>query len=134
MSKSRKGLVDLICQRTLHITDKSKLVSEIAAYLLEENLTSDLDSIMRDVMKYRLEQGIVEVDVISAHKLSGQDLTDIKELLVAEYPDAKSYSIDERIDPYVVGGVKLEFPGAQLDLSIFSKLNLFKRQVASGKE
>ena len=134
MKTSRHSLVDVISERTLHITDSKKLASEIAAYLLEENLTSDLDSIMRDVMKYRLEHGIVEVDVISAHKLSDQDITDIKDLLVSEFPEATSYSIDERIDPYVIGGVKLEFPGSQLDLSVFSKLNLFKRHMTSGKE
>lgn len=133
MIKSRKDLAEYIGKRTLDINDREKLVNEIAAYLLEENLTSDIDSLMRDVMQYRLNKGIVEVVVKSAHELSQNDVDDIYELLKSEYPSAKSYTVDQLIDPNVIGGVKLEFPGAQLDLSIFSRLNLFKRQVEAGK-
>lgn len=133
MIKSRQDLSEYIGERTLNITDREKLVNEIAAYLLEENLTADLDSIMRDVMQYRLKHGIVEVVVISAHTLSQTDLDDIYNVLKSEYPSAKSYTVDQQIDSNVVGGVKLEFPGSQLDLTIFSRLNLFKRQVEAGK-
>ena len=133
MIKSRQDLSEIIGERTLHLTDREKLVNEIAAYLLEENLTADLDSLMRDVMQYRLEKGIVEVIVISAHQLSQDDIDDIYEVLKEEYPTAKTYTVDQQIDSRVVGGVKLEFPGSQLDLTIFSRLNLFKRHVEAGK-
>lgn len=133
MIKSRKDLSEYIGKSTLNITDREKLVNEVAAYLLEENLTSDLDSLMRDVMQYRLEHGIVEVIVVSAHQLSQTDLDDVHDLLKAEYPTAKTYTVDQLIDENVVGGVKLEFPGSQLDLTIFNRLNLFKRQVEAGK-
>lgn len=133
MIKSRKDLAEYIATRTLDISDRETLVNEVAAYLLEENLTSDLDSLMRDVMLYRLEKGIVEVVVKSAHELSTQDVNDIYDVLKVEYPTAKSYTVDQIIDSNIIGGVKLEFPGAQLDLSIFSRLNLFKRHVEAGK-
>jgi F0F1-type ATP synthase delta subunit len=133
MIKSRKDLAEYIGQKTLDINDRDKLVNEIAAYLLEEKLTTDLDSLMRDVMLYRLENGIVEVIVKSAYELSGDDIDDIYKLLKIEYPNANSYTVDQVIDSSVIGGVKIEFPGAQLDLSIFNRLNLFKRQVEAGK-
>ena len=133
MKKSRNELSELIGKKTMHITDYDALVNEIAAYLLMENITSDLDSIMRDVMHYRFDQGIVEATVYSAHELSQADLDDIDQVLRTEYPSANSYIIDQKIDTSVVGGVKIEFPGAELDLSIFSRLNLFKRQVEAGK-
>jgi F0F1-type ATP synthase delta subunit len=133
MKKSRNELSELIGKKTMHITDYDALVNEIAAYLLMENITSDLDSIMRDVMQYRFAMGIVEATVYSAHELSQTDLDDIDQVLRTEYPQATSYIVDQKIDTSVVGGVKIEFPGAELDLSIFSRLNLFKRQVEAGK-
>lgn len=133
MIKSRKDLAEHIGKKTLSIDDREKLINEIAAYLLVENMTAELDSIIRDVMQYRLDNGIVEVIVKSAHELSKDDVDDIYDLLKIEYPSAKSYTVDQFIDPSLVGGVRLEFPGAQLDLSIFSRLNLFKRQVEAGK-
>jgi len=133
MKKSRNELSELIGKRTMHVSEYGALVNEIAAYLLMENITSDLDSIMRDVMQYRFEHGIVEATVLSAHELSKVDLDDIDQVLRAEYPSATTYIVDQKIDTSLVGGVKIEFPGAQLDLSIFSRLNLFKRQVEAGK-
>jgi len=133
MKKSRNELSELIGKRTMHVSEYDALVNEIAAYLLMENITSDLDSIMRDVMQYRFENGIVEATVLSAHELSKADLDDIDQVLRAEYPSANTYIVDQKIDTSLVGGVKIEFPGAQLDLSIFSRLNLFKRQVEAGK-
>ena len=133
MKKSRNELSELIGKRTMHVSEYDALVNEIAAYLLMENITSDLDSIMRDVMQYRFEHGIVEATVLSAHELSKVDLDDIDQVLRAEYPSATTYIVDQKIDTSLVGGVKIEFPGAQLDLSIFSRLNLFKRQVEAGK-
>lgn len=133
MKKSRKELSELIGKRTMHVSEYDALVNEIASYLLMENITSDLDSIMRDVMQYRFENGIVEATVYSAHELSKADLDDIDQVLRAEYPSANTYIVDQKIDTSLVGGVKIEFPGAQLDLSIFSRLNLFKRQVEAGK-
>ena len=134
MTYTRHNLSTVIGKKTLNITDRKALVNEIAAYLLEENLTADLDSIMRDVMQYRLENGIVEAVVVSAHELSAVDMKDIEELLKAEYPTAKSYVIDQRYDPDVIGGVKIDLPGAQLDLTVFEKLSVFKRHAVAGKE
>jgi F0F1-type ATP synthase delta subunit len=133
MIKSRKDLAEYVGQKTLDTNDRDQLVNEIAAYLLEEKLTTDLDSLMRDVMLYRLENGIVEVIVKSAYELSSEDIEDIYDLLKIEFPKADSYTVDQVIDSSVIGGIKIEFPGAQLDLSIFNRLNLFKRQVEAGK-
>lgn len=134
MTTTRHDLVEVIAKKTLGIKDYNTLVREVAAFLLEENLVNDLDSIMRDVIQFRLASGIIEAVVVSAHPLSDADLKDVKDLLRQEYPDAKSYIVDQRLDPSVIGGVKINLPGAQLDLSIFEKLSLFKRQTAIGKE
>jgi len=127
MIHERHHLAEIIGEKTLHITDNKELAQEIAAYLLTENRVSELDSLMRDVMNYRAEKGIVEANIISAHVLSEQDLQDIRDILHEEYPTAKSFTLDQRLDPLVVGGVKIELPGEQLDLTVRDRLNTFRQ-------
>lgn len=127
MTHERHHLAEIIGDKTMHITDSKQLAQEIAAYLLLENKVDQLDSLMRDVMNYRAERGIVEANLVSAHTLSDADIDDVKAILREEYPDASSFTLDQRIDPAVVGGVKIELPGEQLDLTIRDQLNTFRR-------
>lgn|SRR5690606_31599972 len=126
---TRSELAEIIGEKTLHISDTKKLVRSVAAYLAEMDKPVDLDSLMRDVMQYRLEQGIVEAVVVSAHPLTPQVITDVKSLIKEHLPGTKSIKIDTRIDESLVGGVRIELPHEALDLSVRSKLNLFKRLV-----
>jgi F0F1-type ATP synthase delta subunit len=78
---SRHHLAQVIGQRSLKSTNFNKLAKEIAAYLLETGKLSELDSLMRDIMNYRAEHGVIEVMATSANELSRQDIADIKSLL-----------------------------------------------------
>ncbi len=134
MNELRHDIARIVAEKTMHITDSKKLVREIAEFLVEEGITADLDAIIREVMSYRAEAGYIEVMAISAHELSDADLKDITDLLKQEYPKAHSFVVNKRIDPAVVGGVKLEMPGELLDLTISNRLNVFKHLAAAGKE
>jgi len=127
---TRKELAEVIGEQTLAMTDKNALVEGIAAYLATEHKQVDLASLTRDIMQYRLERGIVEAVAVSAHDLTPAVIADIKLLLSEHFPDSKKIYVDSRIDPKLVGGVRIELPREILDLSIKSKLNLFKRLVA----
>ena len=133
MSSTRHHLAQVIGQRSLKTDNFNKLAKEIAAYLLDTGRTSELDSLMRDIMSYRAEHGVIEVDAISAHQLSQQDIKDIKVLLKAEYPQAKTFTVDQRQEPEVMGGVKLDMPGEQLDLTVRAQVNKFKRLTTAGE-
>lgn len=56
-----------------------KFTREVASYLLSENRTGELDSLARDWIAYRAEQGIVEVTAVSARKLSDKALREVKQ-------------------------------------------------------
>ncbi len=127
---TRKELAEVLGEKTLHITGKAELVNSIAAYLAAEHRTVDLNSLTRDIMQYRLSKGIVEAVAVSAHEVNDTVLRDIEDLLKEHFPDAKKIIIDSRIDESVVGGIRIELPQENLDLSIRSRLNLFKRLVA----
>lgn len=124
---SRKDLARIIGEKTRHMQSKQELVEAIAAYLTVEKSKIDIDSLVRDVMQYRQDQGYVEAVAVSAHPLDDEVINDIKDLLRERFPDAKSIVVSQRIDKFVVGGVRIELPQEDLDLSIRSKLNLFKR-------
>ncbi|HUC88180.1 MAG TPA: F0F1 ATP synthase subunit delta [Candidatus Binatia bacterium] len=107
-------------------SNQVKLSREIAAYLLASNRTGELESLLRDMTLYRAEDGIVEVTAVSAFDLPANIKQDVHAQVKQLYPKAKEIIINERRDPTLVGGLKLELPDAQLDLSIRAKLNRFR--------
>lgn len=127
---SRPELAEVIGERTLHVTDVNILKQAIAGYLLEENRTDDIESLMRDVLKYRAKHGHIEATVVSAYPLSPALRASVEDALKSEFPGAKSYVLNKRIDESVVGGLRLEMAGEELDLTVRAKLNTLKRLTA----
>lgn len=107
-----------------------KFTDEVASYLLDNNLTSELDSLTRDLISYRAKNGIVELTAVSAHPLSAMAIKEVKAKVKQLYPKAKRIILNQRIDQDQIGGVRLELPGQQLDLSVRGKLNQFKQLTA----
>lgn len=127
---ARKELAKVLAERTLHTKDYSLLAKEIAGYLLTQNRTADLESLLRDIMQYRADKGIIEAVALSAHELTEEIIHDVRRVLKDEYPDAKQIIVRELHDPNVVGGVRIKMANEQLDMTVKSKLNAFKRYSA----
>lgn len=134
MKASRTRLAKLIAERTLKQGVSKRFDKEIAAYLLSEGRVNELDSLLRDVQADWAEAGHVEVVARSAYPLTAAVKADIRREVKKVHPGAQQVVINEVIDPDMVGGVRLNLPNRQLDLSIRSKLNRFKQSVTSGKE
>lgn len=129
MKTSRSQITPAIADMTLKSGNAKKLSRDIAAYLLDENRTGELDSLMRDLVSYRADKGIVEVNVVSARELSAANKRDIEKLVHAEFKHAKQVIVNERVDASLIGGARLELVDRQLDLTVRSKLNKFKEGV-----
>jgi len=127
MKQPRSKISNYISETSLKDGISKKLGKEIAAYLLYENRTSDLDSILRDVRQNWADNGQVEVIAVSAFKLSEKVINDIKKQISKLYPNAKKIIVTEQHDPSVIAGVRLELANQQLDLTVLSKLNKFKQ-------
>lgn len=130
MKQSRHHLVAVIGEKTLGTSDTHLLAREIAAYLLDQKCTGDLDSLMRDIITYRAEHGVVEAVAVSAFPLSDTVLVEVRALLEYEYPQANQVIVSEKRDNSVIGGVRIDLPSEQLDLTVRSKLSIFKRLTA----
>lgn len=128
---SRTDLAEVIGERTLHLSDANKLKKAIAGYLLEQNRVADIDSLMRDVMKYRAQHGHVEAMVVSAFPLTPAVLASVQSEVKSQYPGAKSYVLNEKVDEDVVGGIRIEVAGEELDMTVRAKLNTLKRLTAA---
>jgi F-type H+-transporting ATPase subunit delta len=134
MSKlPRHQLAAVLAERSLAQLDVKTFSDELAAYLLSEHRTGELDSLMRDIMQYRADHGVVEVVAVSAHTLTDSVRKDIESQVRELYPAAKKVIISEEIDPVIIGGVRIELANQQLDLSIRAKLNRFKQLTAVGE-
>lgn len=112
---------------------EDKLSQEVAAYILSEKRAAGLESLLRDISQYRIDhEGVVEVEAMCAHPLTPEVKADIEAAIKQAYPGAKQIIISERIDESLIGGVRLELPNEQLDLSIRAKLNQFKQLTIKG--
>ena len=132
MRPSRTKIAEVIAGR-LNKGDKPERISkEVAAYLLESGRSSELESIMRDVMAIRAEDGHVESSLTTAHDLTINNQKDIKSLIKTIRPKARSIQLDQTTDPKLIGGFKLQVISQSLDLSIRAKLNKLKQLSAQG--
>ncbi len=137
MKTPRHQVAAALAKRSLGSVKESDFANEIAAYLLAERRTGELDSLLRDVMQYRADKGVVEVAALTAHPITATVRSDIEKQIRVLYPAAKTVIVTERRDASVVGGVRLELANQQLDLSVRAKLNRFKQltdHAVQGKE
>jgi F0F1-type ATP synthase delta subunit len=134
MKQPRLKISHYIADTTIKSGINKHLAKEVAAYLLNENRTSELESILRDVRQDWANDGTVEVIAVSAFDLSEKVRSDIKSEIKKLYPRAKSIIVTHQYDPTVIAGVRLELANQQLDLTVQSKLNKFKQLAVSGKD
>lgn len=131
---SRQRLATYIADQATTPAAAKRVAKEVAALLLHDNTTAQLDSLLRDVRKVRAERGSIDVTAVSAHPLSDQVVRDLQIIIKGEFPTAKHINISTRIEPDVVGGVRLEMPDEQMDLTIRSKLAKFRHLTDAIKE
>lgn len=122
MKYNRLELAQIIYSQTLNSTSTKQLAQEIAAFLLSNNLTDQLDSIIRDVKLIRQQNGILDVKVISRFPLNQLMLSNINNLLKQYYNNVKEILIEPIIDINLIGGVRLEMADSSLDLSMSNQL------------
>jgi F0F1-type ATP synthase delta subunit len=124
MKLSRVKLAEVLTGR-LGGSGSKRLPDEIAAYLLAEGRTRELDSLLRDMQQIETERGRVEAVAVSAYPLSDKSLGEAKATLKKAFPSANQIVVSQRIDPDIIGGVRLELANQQLDVSVRSRLNKF---------
>lgn len=131
MRLSRTKLAAVVNQLLIATKNDKNVPAEIAAYLLTSNRVRELDSLLRDIRQIRADNGSVEVDVVTAKPLTTISRASIVQTVTATFPATTKVSLNERIDPSVVAGVRLELANVLFDATAKAKLNRFHQTIRS---
>lgn len=101
------------------------ITANIAGYLLAERRVDEAELIVRETEAALADRGVVVADLTSAHGLSDESRTAIEKFLTVSM-NAKKVAYREATDPSVIGGVRIEAAGQQLDATLRSRLNQLK--------
>ena len=101
--------------------DCGLLLREIAAYLIETEATRTADLVVAAIEEELQVRGIVVIEAVSAHPLSDELRARIRTLV-----GGREAHFRERINPDVIGGVKIALPDSEFDGTIQRKLIALK--------
>lgn len=122
---SRRSLAQYVAG---HITAGNPLgdvAMQLAAHLIQTRRTSELSVLIRDIKYYLGEHGHVAGTITAAHELGASTLKAI-ESFAKQKTGANTVSLDVTVDEALIGGVKLELPGYELDTTIARQLTILK--------
>lgn len=98
-----------------------EVLRELAAYLVTERRTRELDLIVRDIEDMLARNGVVVADVASARPLSDQVKAEVAAMI-----GVKSVQLRESVDEALLGGIRIDTPGKRFDGTIRHKLNALR--------
>ena len=123
---SRRKLAAYVADQLLSGADKTALLTEVAAYLVEHKRANQVELLVRDVETIlAADHGHVLAHVVSARELSAGLLGSIKQFVKIQ-ENAQSVEVSTSIDPSIMGGVIIKTPTSALDASVRSKLTTLK--------
>jgi F-type H+-transporting ATPase subunit delta len=123
-SASRRDLVRVVTRGLLDEPQKrGDWLQRLAAYLVMNNMTDQVDLIVNDIAHELYEQaGILTVEVVSARELSSELKASLTGMLKNE-TEAKQVVIHETTDSALLGGFVARTADAEIDASVRTKLN-----------
>lgn len=122
---SRRDLATYAAGQLIDGVPQKTVALQLAAYLIENRRTSELNILTRDIASKLADQGHLTGTLTSAHELSATTVKAIK-AYAKEKTGAKNIDLDTVVDEAVLGGVKLELPGLELDTTIAHQLTILK--------
>lgn len=122
--KLSRRLVAAYCADEL-LAGNDRIIDELAAFLLDSKRTRELELIVRDIEDALQVRGVAVADVASARQLSPAASAAIKKFITTS-TGAKRVELRSEIDPALLGGIKLNLPGQELDNTILHRLTQLK--------
>ena len=119
---SRRKLAGNAAARINEGENKKTVLQELAAYLLDTGRKKEATLIVRDIEAMLVDAGMAIGTVISARPLSKEARTTIESFIKQQNAQVKNVVLREQVDESLIGGVRLELPGKQLDASVKAKL------------
>lgn len=141
--KAQPEFVRLLCSRAIERGNRLQVVEDTFrgqahAYIVnymkllveKERFDCFEDSVRWFHQRYNDDFGIVEARVASAVALSDDDREAIRQKL--ERMSGKKVTLVTRVDPALIGGLRVEMDGKRYDNTIQNKLSRLKQSMAQG--
>jgi len=118
---SRRKISNYMADQFVSGGDSGLLVKQLAAYLIDNNQTKELELIVRDI-EYELQvRGTILARVTTRFDLADSVKSEIKKM-IQQKTDSKTIVFKEIIDPKIIAGIKIDLPGKQLDATVARRL------------
>lgn len=122
---SRRSLALHAATHLVNGKPQKEIALQLAAYLVSTRRTKELSSIIRDIQFYLADHGQLAGTITSAQELSASTITAI-ESFTKDITGAKNVSFDTLVDESLIGGVKIQLPGYELDTTVARQLTILK--------
>ena len=118
MRISRRKLAVYVAEQL--VVGNSDVIDELAALIVMERREREIDLLVRDIETELADRGILVATVETAESLSLQSKQAIVEFLGGEV------ALREVVKPELIGGVRIETPTMELDVTVAKKLQTLK--------
>ena len=118
-------MAEYIAEGLVEGKNKKILFKQLAAYLVDSRRTKELDLIIRDIEWKLAEKGYIQATITSAFDLTAQTTKALEAFVKAE-TKASKVSLEKKLDPSVLGGVKISVPGREIDQTVAHQLTVLK--------
>lgn len=122
---SRRAIAHYFVESVVSGVSVKKLARQLAAHLIETKRTDELELVLREIQYLLAEKGYVIGTVTAARELSAAT-KQMLEAYAQKKTGAQQVQLDTIVDESVLGGVKLDLPGRELDLTIARQLTMLK--------
>lgn len=122
---SRRTISSYVAEQLIKDGQSTKLIRQLAAYLIDSRRTKELELIVRDIEYELQKRGTVLAQITSSSKLT-EATKKVITAFVQSKTDAKKIILRQFVDPEVLGGVKIDLPDSQLDATIIRQLTTLR--------
>ena len=120
---SRRKIAEYVADELL--AGNSAVTSQLAAYLVETRRQREIELITRDIEDALAKKGVVIADIASARELSDVSRSAITSFLTAKI-DAKKVHLRETVESNLLGGVRINVSGSEMDGTLRRKITKLK--------
>lgn len=123
---SRRRLAEFVAERTANGSFDRNSVRSLAAYLVDNHRTDQVELLLDDVAAIMASRhGVLLAEVVSAYPLEESVRTAITDY-IKKAEKVERVELQESIDPDLIGGLIIRTPTAEFDSSIRTQLRHLK--------
>lgn len=126
MKYSRRALADMVLAQPPK--KRSAAVKAVASYLVSNGRSAEVELLAKQIAFAAQQRGHTMATVTSAHELDNTIRAELKKM-VKDLEKTDDVELQEHIDASLLGGVVIDTPRHEVDLSLSGRLNRLKGQV-----